>query len=105
MPWSALVQPTRFDDARLLEGISREYLLWHRVCPAGLTSDGRLRVALAPGARRESIAELSSAYGADVEELSVTQTDLERIIDDVSSRRVADIELGSVNEENDLQAD
>lgn len=47
-------------------GLSREYLLHHRVCPDELTADGALRVATAPGAYTEALEEISELYGRPV---------------------------------------
>ena len=50
----------------LAEGISREFLLWHRICPLDRAADGRLRVATAPGASPEGLDDLAIVYGAEV---------------------------------------
>lgn len=43
-------------------GVSREYLLHHRICPDKLDGDGALIVAVGPGAFLEAIPELSDIY-------------------------------------------
>lgn len=50
----------------ILPGLSRDYLLHHRVCPDEVTEDGVLRVATAPGAYTEALDELSELYGRPV---------------------------------------
>ena len=95
---------SNFDAQPLREGISRDYLLWHRLCPVGRAEDGRLRVATAPGANRDGLAELAITYDAPaVEEIAMEQPELERLIDEVTLR-TQPIELTSAIDD-DLQAD
>jgi general secretion pathway protein E len=95
---------TRLKVQPLLDGISRDYLLWHRLCPLGRSDDGRLRVAVAPGVNRDGLLELSSAYDAPVEEVTLEQREVEELIDEATLRATPMIELTSVAED-DLQAD
>jgi general secretion pathway protein E len=88
----------------LLDGISRDYLLWHRLCPMGKRNDGTLRVAIAPGVNRDGLLELSSAYDAPIEEVALEQRELEELIDEATLRAAPSIELSAVAED-DLQAD
>lgn len=88
----------------LLDGISRDYLLWHRLCPLGRSDDGRLRVAVASGVNRDGLRELSWAYDAPIEEVTLEQHELEELIDEATLRAAPSIVLTSVGED-DLQAD
>ncbi len=62
-------------------GVSREYLLHHRVCPDKLGDDGKLIVAVAPGAFLEAIPELSDIYGRIIVTRDTNDDDLERMIE------------------------
>jgi general secretion pathway protein E len=95
---------TRMKVQPLLEGISRDYLIWHRLCPIGRNEEGRLRVAIAPGVNRDGLLELSSAYHAAIEEVSLEQRELEELIDEATLRATPMMEITSVAED-DLQAD
>src|SRR6185437_7892298 len=60
----SLMTVPRADDAvGLANGVSREYLLYHRVCPRSITDDGALVVATAPDALvPEALDDLAIAY-------------------------------------------
>ncbi len=62
-------------------GVSREYLLHHRVCPDKLDGDGALIVAVGPGAFLEAIPELSDVYGRRIITREALDDDLERMIE------------------------
>lgn len=68
-------------ESFVVAGVSREYLLHHRVCPDGLNDDGTLVVAVGPGALLESLPELSDLYTRQLITREVTDDDLERMIE------------------------
>ena len=69
-------------------GVSREYLLHHRVCPDKLGDDGKLIVAVAPGAFLEAIPELSDIYGRIIVTRDTNDDDLERMIERIREGQV-----------------
>jgi general secretion pathway protein E len=95
---------TRYKAQPLGEGISRDYLLWHRLCPLGRGEDGKLRVAIAPGVNRDGLTELASVYDVAIEEIKLDQHELEELIDQATLASAQSIELTSASDE-DLQAD
>jgi len=81
----------------LVAGVTREYLLHHKVCPRGLDSSGALIVATAPNALREAIGELAAAYKrlAIIDEVSITE--VERLIERLTTESDRSIELASAD--------
>jgi general secretion pathway protein E len=65
--------------------VSRDYLLHHRVCPDGFDGDGALVVAIGPGAFLEAIPELASVYERRVVARNVTDDDLQRMIERITT--------------------
>ena len=93
------------DLAPLAAGISRDFLLWHRICPIGRGADGRLRVAFAPGAVATGFDDLACAYEADIEPVEIAQPDLERLVERVTAAAMATVELERVDDADDLETD
>lgn len=50
----------------LAEGLSRDYLLHHKLCPIGEQADGSIVVAMAPGAIRDGLTDIAFAYRSTV---------------------------------------
>jgi len=67
--------------AQIPAGLSREYLLHHRVCPDRRTGGGGLEVAIAPGAFEEALDEIALLYSAPVSPRPVDLDELERMIE------------------------
>ncbi len=64
------------------DGLTREYLVHHRVCPMGYTSDGTLRVAAAPDALLDdALDDLASVYRCDTLVEPAPWADVERAIE------------------------
>ncbi len=72
-------------ESVVVAGVSREYLLHHRVCPDKLDGDGTLIVAVGPGAFLEAIPELSNVYGRRVATREASDDDLERMIERITA--------------------
>ena len=84
----------------LVAGVTREYLLHHKVCPSGLDPSGALHivvVATAPKALREAIGELAAAYKrlAIIDEVSITE--VERLIERLTTESDRSLELASAD--------
>jgi general secretion pathway protein E len=79
----------------LARGVSREFLLHHRVCPIGFGADGRLRVATDEGSQLEALDDLGIAYGCAVEAETLPTDELERLIERLATHTERAIELES----------
>jgi len=93
-----MLPPTRVSLA-LADGLSREYLLHHRVCPTALSADGaRLVVATAPDALLDALDDLAVAYRcAEVEREPTPAPDVERLIERLTTQAERAIELARVD--------
>ena len=77
----------------LAEGVSRDFLLHHRVCPRSFGENGALVVATAPDARRDALDDLSVAYRCRVVAEPATQDEVERLIERLTSREEGGVHL------------
>lgn len=92
-------------EVPLAEGVTREFLLHHRMCPRALGPDGTLQVAAADGALLDAVDELAFAYGRRVEVHSAPAAEVERMIERLSTRAERLIELAQVHGDDDLATD
>lgn len=90
-PWSA---PD--GSIELADGVSRAFLLHHRVCPVDIT-DGMLRVAVTDGSLREALDDLSFAYGCPVTPVDESPEELDLRIARLT-RAESDFEITPVEE-------
>ena len=81
----------------LADGLSREYLLHHHVCPRALTDDGRLLVATAPDAIRDALDDICVAYRRAVVAEDATSDEVERLIERLTTRAERSIELARID--------
>jgi general secretion pathway protein E len=81
-------------------GVSREYLLHHRICPDKLDGDGALIVAVGPGAFLEAIPELSDIYGRRIVTRTAPDDDLERMIERITTHADNGDEIGRSGDED-----
>lgn len=70
----------------LADGVTREYLLHHRVCPDVIETSGAMVIAASPSAYLEAIPELGVAYGCRVTTREVEDGDVERMIERLTAR-------------------
>ena len=90
----------------LADGLTRDYLLHHRVCPIAFTESGAVRVSAAPDALLDdALDDLRFVYGAEVVIEPVTASDVERAIERLTTRAGRDIELASVDHVDERTAD
>jgi general secretion pathway protein E len=73
--------------------VSREFLLHHRCCPVERTTDGIIRVALAPAALRDALDDIAVAYDCATTSTDVTDEELDRLIERITTRSDRDIQL------------
>ena len=85
----------------LADGVSRDYLLHHRVCPKAFSDDGHLVVAVAPNAFRDALDDLSFAYRRTVVAEDATADEVERLIERLTTRTERSIELARVESDGD----
>lgn len=90
----------------LAHGLSREYLLHHRVCPRGVADDGTLVVATAPDALLEALADIEFAYHRRVRTEVTAAADVEQMIERLTTTTERSIELANVGAtDSDTAAD
>ncbi|HMC56719.1 MAG TPA: GspE/PulE family protein [Gemmatimonadaceae bacterium] len=91
----------------LADGLTREYLTHHRLCPREWAADGALVVAAAPDALLDGLDDLAFAYGKEVRVERVDGGELERLIERITTRTERSIELAraGTDADDDLTAD
>ena len=90
----------------LAEGLTREFLIHHRVCPKAYAADGTVLVAAAPAALLEALDEIACAYHARVAAEPATLDEVERLVERLTTRAERLIELARAEgAEDDLAAD
>ena len=90
----------------LADGLSREYLIHHRVCPRAFTAEGTLVVATAPDAQLDALDDIAYAYRCTVQAEPATNDELDRLIERVTTRAGREIELARVDGgDEDLTSD
>jgi general secretion pathway protein E len=94
------------EDLPLAEGLSRDFLLHHRLCPGRVAEAGELIVAVAPDARLDALDEVAFAYGRTVVPEAAPFEEVERLIERLVTRSDRGIELAQVRTgEDDLATD
>jgi general secretion pathway protein E len=90
----------------LAPGISREYLLHHRVCPTAFAPDGSLVVAVAPEARLDALDELAVAYRRVIVSEEIPADAVEQFITRLTVQIEPTLELGhAAADADELTAD
>ena len=92
-------------EVALAEGLTREFLQHHGLCPLRLGGDGTLVVAAAPGAQLEALDDVAFAYGLPVEAEPTPQEEVERLIERIAMRSERSIELAQAYAGDDMAAD
>jgi len=95
------------DRVPVAAGLSRDYLLYHLVCPVAFTAEGTLVVATAPEALvPEALDELSVAYRRPVAPIDAPRHDVERLIARLTASLAADpIAVEEPTDDDTLVAD
>jgi general secretion pathway protein E len=90
----------------LAAGLSREYLLHHKVCPRRVADDGTLIVAVAPDAILDALDDIASVYHQPVKAEETAVADVERLIERITTTSERTIELARIESlEEDPAAD
>jgi len=92
------------ETVRLADGVSREYLLHHRICPRAFLAPDTLEVAVGPGALLDGIDDLGVAYNARVVTETVGAPELDQLIERVTSGAERSIELARAGDLNGNEA-
>jgi general secretion pathway protein E len=93
---------TRDVESRVVtlpDGLTRDYLLHHRLCPSAWTDSGALVVAVAPDALLDGLSDIAFAFGKEVVTQPVPSTELDQLIERVSNRSERSIELARIASE------
>src|SRR6478672_9067367 len=77
----------------LAEGLSREFLLHHRVCPMRRRDDGVVIVAVAPEAALDALDDITLAYDSRVIAEELTLAEVEGLIERLTTQTDRIIEL------------
>ena len=97
---SNIIAPT------LQGGLTREYLLHHRVCPRAFGPNGDIIVAATADARRSSESDLAFVYQRPVSFETVARDELERLVERLTTRTERTIELARADSDvDDLTTD
>jgi type II secretory ATPase GspE/PulE/Tfp pilus assembly ATPase PilB-like protein len=91
-------------EVALAEGLTREFLVHHRVCPLRLAGDV-LVVAVAPGALLEALDDVGFAYALPVAAETAAADEVERLIERIATRTERSIELAQASATDDLTTD
>jgi general secretion pathway protein E len=98
---------TMAPEIELARGLTRDYLLHHRLCPLRRTDDGIVVVAAGPDAIADGLDDISIAYRASVVTESAAADDVDRCIERLTTHAERSIELqrADVGVADDLTAD
>jgi general secretion pathway protein E len=92
-------------EISLAEGLSREFLFHHRLCPRAFGGDGAVVVAAAGDALMDGLDEIAFAYGRRAVAEAAPDEEVERLIERLTTRAERGIELAQVHGGDDLAAD
>jgi type II secretory ATPase GspE/PulE/Tfp pilus assembly ATPase PilB-like protein len=90
---------------KLAPGVTRAFLLQHRLCPIGIAAGGEILAAVAPTAVPAALDDLSVAYRARVLTRPTSEAEIDRLIERLSSRAMSEVEVAPSFEDAERQAD
>lgn len=99
LPCHEDVHPTSPAILSLPTGISRAYLLRHRVCPWQRLDDGRLLIAVAPPFDPQAVADLAQWYQLDADTTEVSDRELDQRIERMATEADRVLEVAQGDEE------
>jgi type II secretory ATPase GspE/PulE/Tfp pilus assembly ATPase PilB-like protein len=88
----------------LADGLSREFLLHHRLCPKERRADGTIVVAVAPDVARDALDDIAFVYRAPVVVEEAKGDEVERLIERLTTNAERAIELMGENELGRVQS-
>src|SRR4029079_18440097 len=86
-------RPTATPPLGLAGGLSREFLLHHRLCPKERREDGTIVVAIAPDVVRDALDDVAFVYRAPVIAEEARADEVERLIERLTTNAERAIEL------------
>jgi general secretion pathway protein E len=90
----------------LIGGLTRDYLLHHRVCPKAFADDGSLVIAVTNGSILAATDDIAFAYRRKATVETVAREELERLVERLTTRSERTIELARADQSGeDLTAD
>jgi general secretion pathway protein E len=106
-------QPITPSPLALAEGLSREFLLHHRLCPKGRRDDGTIVVAVAPDVSKNALDDIAFVYRSPVATEEVNGDEVDLLIERLTTSADRAIELVAGNgperdsgrQEDDLTTD
>jgi type II secretory ATPase GspE/PulE/Tfp pilus assembly ATPase PilB-like protein len=98
-PHSAIDGKT--DPLALASGLTREYLLHHRLCPKEISPEGQLVLAATADALRDGSSDIAYAYRLPVTFETVERSELERLVERLTTRNERSVELARVDTNTD----
>jgi general secretion pathway protein E len=88
----------------LAPGLSREFLLHHRVCPTSIVDDRTMSVAVTADSLLSGVDDVAFAYRRTAQVETVARDELERLIERLTTRAERSIELARVDLSSDEMA-
>jgi type II secretory ATPase GspE/PulE/Tfp pilus assembly ATPase PilB-like protein len=85
----------------LAQGLTRDYLLHHRLCPKAINADGVLIVAATADALRAGADDIAHAYRLPITCETVERAELERLIERLTTRSERSVELARIDTSTD----
>lgn len=85
----------------LASGLTRDYLLHHRLCPRTITANGMLVVAATVDALRGGAGDIAHAYRLPITYETVERQELERLVERLTTRAERSVELARVDTNGD----
>jgi len=85
----------------LAREVTRDYLVHHRLCPKMVREDGTLIVAGTSDALLGGIDDIAYAYGAPATYEAVERSELEQLIERLTTRAERDLELARIDTNSD----
>jgi len=85
----------------LATGLTRDYLLHHRLCPKVVDADGTLVVAATPTSLLAGASDIAFAYRLPVTYETVDQAELERLVERLTTRAERNVELARIDTKSD----
>ena len=89
----------------LAQGLSREFLLHHGICPRAIEPDGTVVVAISPDGASDAVDDVAYAYRARTRAEPVSRADVELLIERLIRGAERTIELERAGDRDELTTD
>ena len=95
------MSPALESTLTLASGLTRDYLLHHRLCPKTIDANGSLVLAATADALREGAEDIAFAYRLPVVYETVDSAELERLVERLTTRAERSVELARIDTSSD----